>query len=308
MYSPVIVEATTTDAVQNGTISLDPDKLQNPYKTPMFIDEFRLYGLKGSAGPFLDTTRIDIKIQLGSHFLTKDFVDVRLLGKILSSADTDQGGGSRFPVWRLDKPLWMDPDMALRVWLRSEADGAGTAYNIPAGARFSMVGRSLPTGAVPDKGIVYYPWATQFSTPWRVCGTSGIYVDESNETQLVNPFDHPLNVSYFMGMTNLGGAVSPVPAYVNIPATSIQVRMSTSNGSHAVRDPVPLPLLFSRAEGMWPAKAVLDPKGFFLATIDENYTPDVGIVASGANGPYTYTGLYVRNMISMIGHHEVKIR
>jgi len=279
MNSPILLSGVITPPGIGATQGLaDSSLMQNPFNTPMWIDEVRMRRVSGS-GNSLDT---HLKLTLGRIPVTHGFVPVGALGKRLagftSNGDFDD---PLYLTWRLPRPLLIPAGEYLVPMLYAASSASGW--------RISYAGRSLPKEfAIPP--IVQVPYATPFVAATRVDPTDDT-TQVSHETDLVNVFDVPLFVQRFVGRLLVDSAWN---AYAS--RELLMLRMYDSIGKILVRDETPFGHVFSELEDSWTVHTQLAPKGFYTATLLENYS----LLARGAGA--------VQAAITLVGHREVDLR
>ena len=82
MRSPLLLQAQITPPAGGGSFGLaDSTRLENPFNEPMWIDEIR-FRLPDTG----NWSRFSVELKLGETVLTKGFVPIGLLGKVLNDS------------------------------------------------------------------------------------------------------------------------------------------------------------------------------------------------------------------------------
>ncbi len=245
-------------------------QLLNPNRTPMLIDEFRV-----TAGDPNDWSTMQLRLNYGSTPCTNQFIPIRSCMPYYLSAKDDVDCTA---VWHLAQPLYVPPDVQVGVeFLRKVPTGFSTPNKTSAMWGFSIAGRSMPAGMeIPEK--IYVPWACATS----VYSSALPYI--SGDADIGNPFDEPLHVDYFTGMscTTLDGNVQPYP---------FTIQMTLSSGKVLARDPIPFSALFPPDRPALRMRALLQPKEFVSVVMDiptpfsaDDATPNLIFTTVGMTG------------------------
>ena len=298
MTSPIILSSVLTVPPNSKIEAVTPD-LANQSKTPMWVDEIRIHSetptIEGQ--PLLTLFQLRFRFALGRHPLTSDFIPAPLLGKVLNETQDRQAGpldtDTGYVSWRLPRPLYVPPGGFLVPTCFNSLD---PYVNRTANVRVSYVGRSIESAMIEPKRIDI-PWVAMFLGETRVGGPDAIFVEESRESDLYNPFDVPLRVQRFIGRIPWIADLNQMSERVPIMTSGLHslVRMTTSEGHHAIKEPTPFGHVFNVTDRSWNAASILKPKGFYLATIDEDFTAAV------------FENYAFQTLISMIGSREEAI-
>lgn len=287
--SPLFLQATigdaTTGIADGSTAQIQPTKIINPNRTPMLIDQFRVFDGSTSGSIFQD---LKMKIELGNIPLTNNYVPLHAVMPIQKSA-TDA-----MMIWHLPRPMWVPPDVQLSVsFARQSVD---TSPGDPP-LTFGIAGRSV-AGDMPIPKEIYVPWAAA-AQQVQAAGDGGPDRFVTPDNALGNPFDTEMYVTRLLGWFTNAGQSSD-----RIVDNKHTVKMTLSNGKMLVRDPVPMWLMFpgllpNAGQGQTPGTGyfdvfgVLQPREFIRAIIDYQF-------ASGTVAAY-----HITNMIGMVGYHVV---
>lgn len=308
MISPLILQAQISPPAGGGSFGLaDTTRLENPFQTPMWIDEirFRLPAVegvtKGSAW-----SRIRVELKLGELSLTRGFVPISLLGKVLNDSVTiGEDGSPDIFTWKLPKPLFVPAREFLRPTMYYETYSGAPARTVT----IIYCCRPVPKGT-PTPSKLQVPWVSFFKPPdLTVVDSSGAAdtTNQSTPSDLYNPWDEDLHIQRFIGRLmgqDLGendGRMSLASANVDLATglvtTGTMVSAQDSFNNILIRDVTPFAHVFSFIDRAWTVNCVLPPKGFYLFTVDRlwsNYRPEATFTATVG--------------ISMVGWREVKTR
>lgn len=252
---PVITEATfpVVAGGENGPTKLS--NLINQYKMPMWVDEIRIAAVDypdTSVRDFFDIfTKTQIRILFGRYAITHEFVP----GTVMAP----RWPGDGHIVIRLYKPLYITPQDLPVPTIRSTVNMT---------VRFSLVGRLAEP--LPQNSKIWVPYITAFNGTSVAAGTTG--AQESNRTDLANPFRTSLSVRYLMGYRTTDNFGSDVSNGTVNNAPSMDVRISDYLGRPIVRDPTPFFDLFNIRDQSWTVNTVLPYGGYFLANVSVDAT------------------------------------
>lgn len=293
MNSPIMLKPTAVTLAANAVKELDTTMLQNPFRTPMLVDEFRF-----TVGTTLDARQFipQVEIKIGREPLTHGYVPVRLLGKFMWGGPAYLTNPSyAYSVWKLDKPLYVPPDQYISIRAASKIYSSSASESVTLSAE--IVGRSLSSKDPVPKRIAL-PWATAWVCPINA-GYGAVFENNSAEADVVNPFDVPLNVLRFIGLHSDGSVYASFSGSGRpIRATEYTtVHASDSFGNILIRDPTPFTHLFSTTDRCWTVRARLQPKGFYIFNTTQDYS-DL-LVSTGPT--------VVQLGIGLIGYREVPL-
>jgi len=289
----------------------------------MWLDEIRFrLPINPSAfdPPALAWSRLKVHLQLGDIPLTKDFVPISLLGKVLNSSLTCESnvgnGGPNLFTWRLPKPLFIPARELLRPTIYFEPPQTTDSFEPPEKVvTIIYCCRPLPRGT-PTPKVLNIPWVTYFKPPnMRVAsplapggGATPDRTDQSTPADLYNPFDEDMHVQRFVGRLMhqdfgeeegfMGLASADIDLETGVLKTGTLVSAQDSQNNILIRDRTPFAHVFDFLDRAWTVNCVLPPKGFYLFTIDRIWDTYIPL-----EGPANITV-----GISMVGHREVGLR
>lgn len=305
MNSPIVLSASVSVSA-NQILEPETTRLQNPYKTAMLLEEirFRMPFVLGAASaewpPFLS---VRAELRMGRLMMTNGFVPVgNLCRRTIEENGDSLGNANVWHTWKLAKPLYVPKGEFVipRIQLDPRYGSPTSAMPI----QVSYAGRSLPVDC-PVPRSISLPWATHFDIPKLAYSSGNTDSTISTPGQLVNPFEKSIFVQRFIGRTLrqssetiLGNTVNELGFFTgdSIPAsTQTVVRAVDSFGNILVRDPTPFTHLFQFLDRSWTVNSMLSPKGFYIFTVDRNYTA-------------TVANLTFAHAISMVGYREVELQ
>jgi hypothetical protein len=248
----------------------------------MYIDEIRIAVLASFQFPY----DIYAKFELGRDPLTNGFVSPVAFCKQLN---VGSGSTKHVYTWRLPRPMFVPgTELLTPTFLNSPMDTTAPATLT---VDVSYVCRALLRGNDEPK-VIHMPWAAAFHGVRYNINTAVNFSEESSETDLVNPFNMPLNLQRFVSARPVTQAFNTRDLYTR----DVLVRMSDSIGRHTVKDPTPIGHLCNMADGgYWNVNSTMPPKSFFLSKWD---------VTTGQTG----VSAVDRNILGIVGHREVRIR
>lgn len=285
MRSPILLSAEAVVDV-NSKVELATPELANPYNTAMWLDEVRMQSFRVGNSDF-NPFHMKLRLSLGRVPLTSDFIPIPMFGKVLNSFGTWSIDGAY--TWKLPRPLYIPGgEFVVSTVFNDPMDL--TAQPVPQRIRITYVGRSLGSDDRPP-GKIDVPWVAMFAGPTHPMGAD--FAEESKETDLYNPFNEPLKVQRFIGRMTIpaGEFIQP-----EVNRLFTLVRMTDSQGRFVVKDPTPFAHLFFINEMSWNVNAVLPPKGFYIVSLNQNYSSVDSMIEP------------VKPFISIIGHREVSLR
>lgn len=281
MNSPIILRAPAVSLAPNAVLELDPVGLENPFRTPMLVDEIRFYAEAGS-GALQLIPRVEIK--LGREPITHGYMPIRLLAKVMNGSMASGNTFLAFSVWKLDKPLYVPPNQRLSIRVASVVTSSDASATVLVSCQ--LAGRSLSSKEPIPKSI-WLPYGAFWTTP--VVSNGAIFENQSAESDLVNPFDMPIQVQRFVGYHS---AERTIKYQLATQLTTVQA--VDSFGNILVRDKTPFSHLFCILDRTWTVRATLQPKGFYIFNTIQDYTL-AGPVLGNQCG------------IGMVGYREVPL-
>lgn len=238
-----------TIGAEGSFASPDATQLINPNRTAMLIDEIKISIGSGGVLP-AEFITVLTRLHLGGTPLTNNFVPLYAFMPTYLFYDT-----AFTLTWHLARPLYVPPNVQFTVEFLRKLPFSSWSGSINTSQKwgFSVNGRSMPAGmAVPDK--IYVPWVCSAN----VYSTTVPYV--SGDSDIVNPFDEPLNVDYFAGYN--------VTEDFNVLKTPLTFQATLSNGKVFARDPIPFFALFPPDRPLLKTRALLQPKEFVSVVLD----------------------------------------
>jgi hypothetical protein len=315
--SPLILSSQITLPPGGAMAVPDPTRLTNPFGAPMWLDEIRirLTRFDDFDSPATLWANMRIELKLGDNLpITKDFVPLSLLGKVLNSstiAESDDTGGignvgPTIFTWHLPKPLFIPAREYLKATLYCEPAAGFSPANLTKVVDLIYACRPLAKGTPAPKWL-QIPWVSYFKPPLINIPAQGGAVDRTDESQpsdLYNPWNEDLHVQRFVGRLmgvpqfELEGVASLASARVNLDTRLVEVgtlvSAQDSFNNILIRDLTPFAHVFNFLDRAWTVNCVMPPKGFYLFTIDRLWNQYVPIQPMDAT-----VG------ISMVGWREV---
>ena len=268
-HKPIILSTSVVLAESNGAPA-DVGALSNPYLTPMLLDEIRFVAYPQADEPSNVGGTVRAKFRMGNIDLTNGYIPIWNFGPQLQESAANKiewpagivGAEvaaqsvyySQF-VWKLPRPLWIDPGAPLVpdfIRMSDPIDGDVTV-------RISYVARVLPADA-PKPELLEVPYVTSFIPE------AGVAVAESSQQHLRNPFQNDLHVQRFIGriqVTNGGVSLYEADASYFTP----MLTMSDSRNVAVVKDPTPFGHVFDFSRRAWTFNRELPGKEFFTAQL-----------------------------------------
>lgn len=295
-FSPLLLQ-TQIALPPAGELSVaDPTRLENPFQGPMWLDEVRFILPDVNGGTLgLSWSSIYARFSLTGLPLTQANVPISLFGKALNDdvEFQDESGTQPFRfTWKLPKPLFIPAREYLRPTLYYAPYSGAATVNVTV----AYACRPLPVGTPTPKKL-HLPWVAPFVTPFVAVGTAAAdRVDESQPSDLYNPWNQDLYVQRFMGrlMVQGGGeerynmalasATPNMQAYgagSASPSIGAFVTAQDSFNNILIRDPTPFAHLFSAVDRSWTVNCKLPPKGFYQFLLERFWsTPAAGLTAA----------------------------
>jgi hypothetical protein len=310
MLSPLVLSSAVTLAQNENKDVLVQARLASPLKTPMWLEEIIFSIASSSLQQNVSTSvysqdnyggSVFADIQMDRAKITNNFVPVWLFGKLLN--DSQAGNPPCFSdvqgvyTWKLPKPMWVDPDSNLRVSLRRAAEGSIGSVT----CRVTLIGHAV-SSTEPRPHKICVPWVSAYLATQVLANADA--TDQSDETELVNPFDVPVRVQRMIGRIKYIDTAFANPRETTVglhpvgaPSASglyTLVRVFDQHGRIIVRDYTPFGLLFCQTDRSWTMDAQLEPKGFYKVLLDQKYS-SVGLATK-----------YLQPQISVVGYRELE--
>src|SRR3990172_7545471 len=273
MNTPIILTAGVSIPL-GGTAEPETSRLQNPFGTPMLIDEIRFDSNASSDDAITNHLQtVFAQFHPGRVPLSNGYVPITSYGKILDPRINNMAGSTSgiSLTWRLPRPLYVAPTEFLipRFYYdRTIPDLISGYFNNPATIYVTYVARTLPSDAKrPDNLPI--PWVAYFrSGPQPI--TAGISEWFSRESDLVNSMNENLKLQRMIGRALFIDHATPKVRDIMSTLNST-VKITDSFGSIVVRDPTPFTHLFQMPGRAWTIDSLLPPKGFFLAEVRHDF-------------------------------------
>lgn len=290
--SPLLLQAQITLNYVGGELGLaDSTTLENPFQGPMWIDEirFRIPATNAMTTPSYAWAGLRAKFTLAGIPLTNGFVPLGLLGKVLNDSVTlgeqDVGDGSpSIFTWKLPRPIYIPAREFLRPTLYLEPGAVFSPNTFPRTVTIIYACRPVAKGTPPPEKI-NLPWVTFFKPPYITMTTAdggSDAIDQSQPSDIFNPWPQNLHVQRFVGrlmgipsgedQNHMSIASANINLTTGLPTSGTFVTAQDSFNNILVRDPTPFAHLFDFIDRAWTVNAVLPPKGFYLFTVDRNWT------------------------------------
>ncbi len=174
----------------------------------------------------------------------------------------------------------------------------------PITVRISYSCRTLPANYVPPAKIKVPYVAAFVAAPFSMTAAlaTSVQTDVSQETDLVNRWDHPVQVHEWIGrcdefLTSTGQHFEPLDN--GAARTTVQVKDSRGESIVGTIIPVPFRMVFARTTRAWEVDYPMAPHLWYRVQL--NFTP---VVLTGA-ALALMQGRLVQPMISIIGTHEM---
>lgn len=306
-YDPLVLFASCDCPPAPGEVSPNVLSLKEPHNLPMEILEirFRIYPLNGgpnTTSPFAFQTitgqGVGVKMDLGNIPVVNSAVPLNcfssardsgdqsvqsLIGTTLAQAlsysqdlavSTDGNTGqTAIPMmysWRLKYPLYVPPGAVL-----SPTFSALGQNHFPVRIEVTYHARTREAGYKP-KGKIMVPWVTSFtSKAFNQVGEEPAGSDNSIETDLVNPFSVPLEISRLVGVQALVVNGTNALGDATEDSSDHRFRLSTdkirsSRGDDIARTPINFGGLFPFNWRAWdiPGNWTLAPGEFYQLEVD----------------------------------------
>lgn len=268
--SPVLLSSGCS--VASGSIATpNMTELAYPFRKPVLIDEIRFDLYRddpgGSESKFVNLgALVYVKLQLGQHYLMRDFVPIWLLGTLMT-LEEEQGvdAYAATPVlvshyrWHLPEPLYVEAGQTLVPVFSSVPNAFASTAAI--NAQVSYAGRVVPPQTKRPSKIVV-PYAAPFVT------TFGNTYQQSNEYNLFNPFSAPIKVQRLTGRVlfydDFALSLGAAPGYTEPPATltaGATLLIDDSWGGKVVNNYTGVGDVFDALRAAWTVDTVMPAKG-----------------------------------------------
>lgn len=305
-YSPLLLQTQITLPPGGSMGVADSTKLENPFQSPMWLDEIRIrvppQSLSDDDGQ--SWSDLGIKLELNNIPLTNAQVPLSLLGKVLNASVEDSPPatntrGPRIFTWKLPKPLFIPAREYLRptLYYAPYTDAPTKVVTI------IYVCRPLPKGT-PTPATLAIPWVSYFKPAYQSLGVAD-HIDQSNPSDLFNPWPQDLHVQRFVGRL-MGQLQAEENRFMSLASANPELNSGQAGGvgtlisaqdsynNILVRDRTPFAHVFDFIDRAWTVNCILPPQGFYLFNIERLW----------ANYVTSVTELFTVG-ITMVGWREV---
>lgn len=184
--------------------------------------------------------------------------------------------------WMLDRPLYIPAGVSIEVSIRSTG-----SFSKPVTVGVTASGSVVPHKPKPSR--VDVPWVCVYASKsfnWDEEGS-----DASPETQLINPFDVPLEVSRFVGRINqltdyFAGDLSSndttefiIPSVLGLYGQTFKVKMNDSSGNPVVRVATMFRNVFEAKNRSWELGVTLAPRQYYKIFLEKGVLAGASLVA-----------------------------
>lgn len=308
-WSPLHLSGVTGALNSIGSdLQVNPQKLLNPNRGPMLIDQFRFsfdqseratYENEDPTTAFLSIIAAEIRlgaIPFMSSPVTLGAFVPRYVGSsqggqplsTVSSSFSAVPNEDTIWVWHLAKPIFVPQNVQVGVrFIRQRLFAIGSTgmfeptLTIPS-VRVSIAGRSLPEDE-PSPQKIWVPWVSETKAS----------VEEptftSADSDLINAHAEPLHVKA-LGAVNYVATDAIEPQAGRPSYGDLRVQMTSSNGTAIIRDPTPYTLVFPNDRGTLPVDAVLQPGQFLRCGLEVVNSPSTAVDAD-KNVQFTSVGM-----------------
>lgn len=302
MVSPIIRSALVKLNGNQASGSVDRDSVRNTDTRPWRVDEIRFVDQTPTAvdalGNYSDAygAFIDARIKIAGQDVTQSYVPLWSLSPYenpiwLRNVSTY--------VYRPPKPIIVMPGEIPDIDLQVDANAiALVGQAISKNIRVAVCGRPM----LPDEPLdqIDVPWCAA----WNPLFTSAGGFQESNQNDLVNPFDKPLHVSSLVGNMFFGGngsiGADAAIAQPDLTELLLTIQMNDTQGGMLIRDPVPFGHVFSAIDRIWKSRLTLTPQAYLIMSANmEAWTPGVDV----GNSAYVNVGMHGFRTVDRSEYH-----
>lgn len=249
-----------TKLLNAGGVVRPDDQLvfKNPYDSPMVIKELNFLIL----GTSQDAKQTKVRLQINGQYIIDDFVPLPLLCPRLDYMENNQNVSVFSAKWKFAKPLWLDVRDDILVEFQLDANDGFQGTSGTETFSISVVGESVDY--TPKER--YLPFNVVWNVPLTTQIITGSSSLQSPDSALYNGKNSPVFVTRMLadfGRWFVGSGTN-----VNEDFFLLQTRISHSNGSYIVKDPIRLFELFSGWGRNLDTRFVLQPKEFITIDLD----------------------------------------
>lgn len=284
--SPILLQ--TQIVVQpGGSMGVaDPTRLENPFQGPMWLDEIRFTITDPSQACFWSSLRVELKMSGDGTPLTRGFVPISTLGKVLQESipgiasgtgPTSEASLQHF-IWKLPKPLYLAArEYLLPTMYFVPFSGATTPVTVTICYACRPVAAGTPT---PTK--IHLPWVAFYQSSFLTTPGAADTFEHSGPSDIFNPFQQDLHVQRFVGRLMVQAATGTgEDGYITMGINSANVNLVTGSPTTGtfvsgqdsfnnilIRDATPFADVFDFLDRSWTVNAILPPQGFYQFNID----------------------------------------
>lgn len=276
MYPPIALysDPITLNFSQPGAAAtLDPQKMQNPSRKAMLIDEIRFMLLGASAShaggvdAYAWAATLFTRLRVNRQNVTKGYEPIWALSKQVNNDTTATLGDRRqIYVYRPPCPIYVPQYNNLlcdfQVDPRASAVTGFNFGNLTFGVAY--IGREFDA-PVPD--IVSTPFVGSF-LPALLPANVNTPAQRSTMNDLVSPFVEPMNVKALIGRCLFEGQDMNEANPGSFE--DITLRIMHSNGAIVARDYIPALLMFDAINRAWEMDCTLDRNEYLIASLTGN--------------------------------------
>lgn len=295
-YQPVHLYASGTfQAFSSGGIN--KAALANPTGFPMEITAIKFQLLPASGD--LTGASIGCRLDYQDQSCSNGFVPISMFCKsvnVMYEIGQYASTGVLNFVYRPSKPILIPP----RGLLIPQFQHYGiTKEDVTVGIGYSARAITAPGFKPKVQSLPYVACYRSKVMSTGQVASDAHQTDQSTETDLVNPFNEPLNVDRFVGRLNYTSQTNDVVtinelAVDNIPAHRLKVRMVDSFGEPVAGDFMPFGQVFSKLTRSWECPHVLNRKGYYLAYLD-----------FAGEGVSPTSNAFMQAFVSMVGWRDI---
>lgn len=279
--TPVILSSPFTVLVNNAGIP-DSGQLSYPFRKAIVIEEIRFDLRMVSTSSLQLGANLNVKLQLGQHYLMRDPVPVWLLGTSMTTIEeesTDTSLATRVCYshyrWRLPEPLYVEAGQWLQAVFSRTTDAfakiTGTIHG-----QITYVGKTV-SPKQPRPKVLAVPYVAPFVT------TVAQTYQQSNENNLFNPFDIPIRIQRLTGRVLNSNARLQLALTPTTPTGDVTIMMNDSWGGKMVNNLTGPSDVFDCLRAAWTVDTVMPPKGIYeirawnIPTTEQLYVAMVGV-------------------------------
>lgn len=312
------ISLTASGTIKNGSVAgVNSDALMSPYGLPMEIHEIK-WLLSAPVNSVIGAG-VGCSLELGEHRLTNGYVPINAFCKAvlltLRAGDfvdysMSNMNGEEIPttpswanfVWRLKTPIFVPAgSLILPKFQHRNLIPDDITVNI------TYSGTVLPANYRPKRLVL--PWVTYWAGAGVAYNTASTQV--SQESDLTNPHNEPLDTQRLVGRMNYSGNITTVPPSERVStvydntgnglaeqiAKYWTIRMFHSSGANIIQSPTPFESVFYSGTRAWDINLEIPPNSYFI--VQASKIADA--TATGATA-----ALRFQPIVGMVGFRELK--